>query len=69
MGHPRKSLEDSSVESNVADGGPAAQCFRGSKISNWAGDNYCNLLAKKVVTFCLSPKNLPEVKLKSFGLI
>lgn len=29
----------------------------------------CNILAKNVAAVCPCPKNLPEAKLKSFGLI
>lgn len=37
--------------------------------ANWAKDLSCDSLARNMATICLCPKNLPEAKLKSFGLI
>jgi hypothetical protein len=41
----------------------------GKNISNWPRDNFYDILVKNVAAFCPCPKNLPEAKLKSFGLV
>jgi hypothetical protein len=37
-------------------------------ISKWPLDHSCDILSKNMAAFCPCPKNLPEAKLKSFGL-
>lgn len=41
----------------------------GNSIGNWTRDISYDALVKDVVAFCPCPKNLPEGKLKSSGLI
>lgn len=41
----------------------------GHNISNWARTHSCDVLGKNVVAFCPCPINIPEIELKSFGLI
>lgn len=41
----------------------------GNSSSNWARDYSCDVLANNVTAFCLCPKNLSGVKLKSSGII
>ena len=43
--------------------------LRSFEILENIGDSSCDILAKSVTAFCLCPKNLPETKLKSFGLM
>lgn len=41
----------------------------GKNISNCPRDHSCAILAKNMAAFCPYPKNLPEAKLKSSGLM
>jgi hypothetical protein len=41
----------------------------GKNISKWPRDHSHDNLAKNVTTFCPCSKNLPETKLKTFGLV
>ena len=67
-GHPSRSLEDNSAESCMDYRGLDEEVIEGN-ISICARILFCDILAKYVVVFCPCPKNLPEVKLKSFELI
>lgn len=69
MGHPSRSVEDNSVESKVDYGDPNQAVSESNNINKWAKDNCSNILAKNMADFCSCPKNFPEAKLKSFGLI
>lgn len=57
-------MEDNNAESNVDCGGPDTEVLERINIK----DHYYDVLAKNMVNFC-NPKNLPEVKLKSFVLL
>jgi hypothetical protein len=59
---------DPSAEGDVNSGVPVQKVSERKNIRKQIRD-YCNILAKQMDTFCLSPKNLPKIKLKSFGLI
>lgn len=68
IGQCSGSLEDSSVENNVAYR-DLAQEVSEDNISMWARDYSCDTLAKNVTAFFLYPKNVSEAKLKSLGQI
>lgn len=69
MDHSSRSLEDSRAERCVEGGGTAQEVVEGNNIGNQARDHSCDTLAKYLAVFCPSPKNLPEAKLLSNGLI
>ena len=62
-------MGDNNAECNVDYGSPAQETSQGNNSGNWARDPSCEIQAKGVAEFCLCPKNLPDAKLKSFGLI
>ena len=57
-------MEDRRAEGDVENWGLAQEVSE-----NNIGDHSCDILATNVAAFCLCPKNLPEAKLKSFGLL
>lgn len=67
MGHPRRGLEGRCDGSYVGCGGSAPEVSEGNNIRDWARGHPCDNLVMSA--FCPQPKNLPEVKLKSNGLI
>ena len=66
MGHASRNMED--AESSVNYGAPAQEVSE-KNIIQWCRDHSCDILSKNVIDFCPCPKNLPEAKLKSFGLM
>lgn len=67
-GSPRRTLEDSSSDSNVDYVGPDQETLEGNNISFQARDSSCDILAKSYVLSVLV-QSLPKAKLNSFGLI
>ena len=49
-------------------GGLAQEVSEGKNISKWPRGYFCENHAKNVTVFYPCPKNLPEAKLKTFGL-
>jgi hypothetical protein len=69
-GHSRRSLEGNSAKNNGDYRDPAKKsCQRGTILATGLRYPACDILVKNVAAFCLCPKNLPEAKLRSFGLI
>lgn len=66
MDGPSRRLENN-TESNMGFKNPDQGVSEENNVSNWPRDHSCGILAKKETTFCLCPKNLCEVKLKSNG--
>ena len=67
-GHTSRIRKDSGAKSNVVYDG-AAQKVSEENISKWPGDDSWDILAQNVAAFRPCPRNLPEAKLKSFGLM
>ena len=63
MGHLSGCTGNSSTET-CGLWGSRSRGFR-ENISNWSMDHPCEVWAKNMAAFCLSPKDLPEAKLKS----
>lgn len=61
-------MEDS-IKGDLNCGSPAQEVSEGRDISKWPKGCSGDILVKNVPAFCLSPKNLPEAKLKSCGLM
>ena len=68
MGHPSRSMEDSGAECDLMNCGDQ-QISEGGNINMLCRDCTCDTLVKKVVAICPCLKNLPENKVRSFGLI
>lgn len=64
MDHLSRRMRDS-AESAVNYEGPDQEVSEGKNISKWPRD----ILAKYVATFFFCPKNMPEAKLKSLGMM
>ena len=64
-----KKIENNSAEGNVNCGDSAREVSEEKNFNMWPKDDSCGILAKNVSSLCLSPKNLPEAKLKSFRII
>lgn len=58
-GHPSRSLEYSSAESDEL-WRLSSRSFRWGHIMIWAGDHSCHFLTKNVTAFCPGSKDLPE---------
>jgi hypothetical protein len=61
-------MEGGSGEGELNCGGPAQEISNKKNINMGPTDYYHDILAKHVAAFFLCPPNLPEPKLKSFGL-
>lgn len=53
IGHPSRSVEDNSVESNVDYGDPNQAVSESNNINKWVKNNCCNILAKNMAIFAL----------------
>jgi hypothetical protein len=62
-------VEDRGAERNLDCYGPVKEVLKEKNTSKWFRGCSCNILVMNIATFCPSPKNLPEAKLKSFGLM
>ena len=69
MGHASRNMEGSGAESNGDYDGPAQYVSEGKNTSKWPRNCSCGVLVKNVAVFCPCPNNMPEAKLKSFGLM
>ena len=69
MGHNIRNMECSGTESNEDHDSPAQDVSEKKRIRKFPRDCSCDILVKNVTTFCSCLKNLPEAKLKTFGLI
>ena len=69
MSHSTRSLKYNTAESNVDCQCLAQKVLERNNFSNWARDHSSGILAKNMSNFFSCPKNLPEAKLKNFGLI
>lgn len=67
MGCPSNRLKDSNAESNM---GPVQDVIERQNINNLLREHSCDILTKNVAgIFCPCPKNLPEAKLNTIGLM
>lgn len=67
--HTCRGVEDSGAKSNVGFDGLAQEVLE-ENISKRPRDCSCDILENGAVVFCSAPeKNLPEAKLKNFGLM
>lgn len=68
MDHLNRSLNDGSSERKVEYEGQDKDVSKGNNISKWLRYHVCDILAKIIDFFCICPKNLPKIKLKSFRI-
>lgn len=67
MGHPsRRSMDCGARAMGTNSGVPAQEVSEGKSIRKQTRD-FCDMLAKQMATFTLSPKIWPKDKLNSFG--
>lgn len=64
-----RSTEEDDTQNNVDCDGLAQGVSEGNTISKCPRDHSCVILAKTVDAFLPCPNNLPEPRLKSFGLM
>lgn len=69
IGHPSRNMEDTGVEHDLNCADQAQEVSGEMNFSMRPIDCSCDILVKNVAAFCPCPKNLPEAKLKSFGLV
>ena len=67
MGHPSRSVEDSSAEGCLNCADLAQDVSEKKNICMSLRDSSCNILAKNMTSFCPCSNNLHETKLKSLG--
>lgn len=69
MGHSRRRVEDSDAKSSIDYWVLAQEVSEGNNINSCDRAHSCGILPNNVVAFCSYPKNLPEAKLKRFGIM
>ena len=69
MGHTGRSIEDGGADNNVYYDGQTQEVSEGKNISKWPKGHFFSFLQRRWLLPALCLKNLPEGKLKTFGLM